>query len=90
MKRQSIASFAPGETAAAAGMVGQFRESAFGRLCGYDEVNDADRLAGDLAMRWIVAGNAITKQAASASQMGRFETEILARDHNFATLACLI
>ena len=33
------------------GMVGQFRQSLFGRLGGYDDVNDADRLGRDPAMR---------------------------------------
>src|ERR671932_767789 len=32
---------------------GQFRQSVFGRLAGYEDVNDADRLAHDPAMRWI-------------------------------------
>ena len=38
------------------GMVGQFRQSVYGRLGGYDDVNDADRLGRDPAMRWIVGG----------------------------------
>ena len=68
------------------GMVGQFRQSLFGRLGGYDDVNDADRLGRDPAMRWIVGGHAVAKQAASTSQMGRFETERLASDENFAAM----
>jgi hypothetical protein len=71
------------------GMVGLFRQSTFGRLGGYEDVNDADRLGHDPAMRWIVGGGAVTKQAASASQMGRFETEFLAADDNLAALADL-
>jgi hypothetical protein len=71
------------------GMTGQFRQSVFGRLGGYDDVNDADRLGRDPAMRWIVGGHAVTKQAASTSQMGRFETELLASDENFAALTDL-
>ena len=71
------------------GMIGQFRQSVFGRLGGYDDVNDADRLGRDPAMRWIVGGHAITKQAASTSQMGRFETELLASAENFAALTDL-
>ena len=70
-------------------MVGQFRQSVYGRLGGYDDVNDADRLGRDPAMRWIVGGHAVTKQAASTSQMGRFETELLASDENFAALTDL-
>jgi hypothetical protein len=40
-------------------------------------------------MRWIVGGHAATKQAASTSQMGRFETEWLANDENLVALADL-
>ena len=71
------------------GMTGLFRQSTFGRLGGYEDVNDADRLGRDPAMRWIVGGHAVATQAASASQMGRFETEFLARDDNIAVLADL-
>jgi hypothetical protein len=71
------------------GMVGQFRQSVFGRVGGYDDVNDADRLGRDPAMRWIVGGHAVTKQAASSSQMGRFETEVLATEENLAALGDL-
>ena len=38
-------------------------------------------------MRWIVGGKAIERQAASTSQMGRFETELLATDANIEVLA---
>ena len=69
------------------GLVGPFRQSVFGRLGGYDDVNDADRLGLDPVMRWIVGGHAVTKQAASTSQMGRFETELLATDANVEALA---
>src|SRR5919205_2502436 len=54
--------------------IAQLRQSVFGRLAGYEDVNDADRLGHDPAMRWIVGGRAVTKEAASTSQMGRFET----------------
>ncbi len=69
------------------GLVGQFRQSVFGRLGGDDDVNDADRLSLDPVMRWIVGGKAIERQAASTSQMGRFETEALATDANVEALA---
>jgi hypothetical protein len=71
------------------GMTGQFRQSLFGRLGGYDDVNDADRLGRDPTMRWIVGGKAIERHAASSSQMGRFETELLTSDENFAALTDL-
>jgi hypothetical protein len=54
---------------------GLLRQSMFGRLAGYEDVNDADRLCRDPAMRWVVGDRAITGSAASASQMGRFETK---------------
>ena len=71
------------------GLAGQFRQSVFGRLGGYDDVNDAGRLSLDPAMRWIVGGKAVARQAASTSQMGRFETELLATDANVEALADL-
>ena len=70
-------------------LTGLFRQSVFGRLGGYEDVNDADRLGRDPAMRWIVGGSAVAKAAASTSQMGRFETEFLAADQNLAALADL-
>jgi hypothetical protein len=70
-------------------LVGLLRQSVFGRLAGYEDVNDADRLGRDPAMRWIVGGRAATKQAASTSQMGRFETDWLANDENLVALADL-
>lgn len=44
-------------------MTGLFRQPVFGRLGGYEDVNDADRLGHDPAMRWIVGGRAVAKQA---------------------------
>src|SRR4029077_756624 len=35
-------------------LVGLLRQSVFGRLAGYEDVNDADRLCRDPAMRWVV------------------------------------
>jgi hypothetical protein len=70
-------------------LTGQFRQSVFGRLAGYEDVNDADRLGHDPAMRWIVGGRAVTNAAASTSQMGRFETEVLTQKANLAALADL-
>jgi hypothetical protein len=53
------------------GLFAQVCQSIFGRLGGYDDVNDADRLSLDPVMRWIVGGLAVTKRAASSSQMVR-------------------
>ncbi len=70
-------------------LLGQFRQSVFRRLAGYEDVNDADRLAHDPAMRWVVGGRALTGQAASTSQIGRFETEVLKLEANLAVLTDL-
>lgn len=67
-------------------MIGLLRQSVFGRLAGYEDVNDAKRLALDPVMRQIVGGRAVDQKAASASQMGRFETEVLTTPDNLATL----
>jgi Transposase DDE domain group 1 len=61
----------------------------FGRLAGYEDVNDAKRLALDPAMRALVGREGLDRAAASSSQMGRFETEWLARDANLAALTDL-
>ena len=68
-------------------LMGLFRQSVFGRLAGYEDVNDAERLARDPVMRQIVGGRAVDGQAASSSQMGRFETDVLATAHNRGALA---
>jgi hypothetical protein len=70
-------------------LVGLLRQSVFGRLAGYEDVNDAERLCRDPAMRWVVGDRAIAGVAASASQMGRFETKWLCRPENLAALADL-
>jgi len=70
-------------------LAGLLRQSVFGRLAGYEDVNDADRLCRDPAMRWVVGDRAISGSAASASQMGRFETNWLSRPENLAALADL-
>jgi hypothetical protein len=49
-------------------LAGLLRQSVFGRLAGYE-----DRLRRDPVMRW--GDRAISGSAASASQMGRFETK---------------
>src|SRR5262249_11337007 len=64
---------------------GLFRQSLFGCLAGYEDVNDAERLRHDPAMHWIVGGKAAQRRAAS----GRFETQWLAAPKNFAGLADL-
>jgi hypothetical protein len=68
---------------------GLVRQSTFSRLAGYEDVNDANRLCRDPVMRQLVGGRAVKHGAASASAMGRFETEMLTRPDNLAALADL-
>jgi len=70
-------------------LAGLLRQSVFSRLAGYEDVNDADRLARDPVMRQLIGGRAVKRSAASASAMGRFETEMLTRPENLTVLADL-
>src|SRR5919106_3464895 len=70
-------------------LAGLLRQAVFGRLAGYEDVNDAERLCCDPAMRWVVGDWAISGSAASASQMGRFEKRWLIRPENLTALADL-
>ena len=63
------------------------RQSIYSRLAGYDETNDAQRLAQDPAMRVIVGWQGSDRNAASTSEMGRFETETLTQEDNLKGLA---
>ena len=53
------------------------RQSVYSRLAGYDDTNDADRLSQDPALRVVVGWKGPDRNAASTSEMGRFETELL-------------
>jgi Transposase DDE domain group 1 len=70
-------------------LLGLLRQAVYGRLAGYEDVNDAERLARDPAMRAIVGREGPDRPAASTSEMGRFETEWLATEANLAALADL-
>lgn len=65
------------------------RQSVFSRLAGYEDVNDAERLRHDPAMRWIIGGKASRGFAASPSQMGRFGTQWLVAETNLSALTDL-
>jgi hypothetical protein len=62
------------------------RQAVYGRLAGYEDVDDAERLRVDPAMRRVVGGRANEKEAASTSEMSRFETEWLSSRENLAAL----
>src|SRR5262249_25593700 len=62
------------------------RPSIDSRLAGYEDVNDAERLCLDPALRTVVGGRAKDNKAASTSEMARFETETLSTKENLKHL----
>jgi len=58
------------------------RQSVYSRLAGYEDTNDAARLARDPAMQAVVGRQALEKQAAGTNTMSRFETEVLITAEN--------
>jgi hypothetical protein len=62
------------------------RQSIYSRLAGYEDVNDAQRLCLDPALRTVVGGRAKSQAAASTSEMARFETELLSSKDNLKQL----
>jgi hypothetical protein len=70
-------------------LVALLRQSIFGRLAGYEDVNDAERLRLDPVMRALVGYGKVQRIVASTSEMARFETELLATEENLRELANL-
>ena len=70
-------------------LVGLLRQSVYSRLAGYEETNDAERLADDPTMRVVVGDRGIDRPAASTNTMSRFETEVLTQDGNVEGLGRL-
>jgi hypothetical protein len=70
-------------------LLGLLRQAVYGRLAGYEDVNDAERLARDPAMRAVVGREGFDRPAASSSEMGRFETQWLATEANLDALTNL-
>src|SRR5512147_446216 len=62
------------------------RQAIYSRLAGYEDLNDAERLRFDPAMRTVVGGRARGHTAASTSEIARFETETLASETNLKRL----
>jgi hypothetical protein len=62
------------------------RQSVYSRLAGYEDVNDAERLRVDPALRTVAGGRAKDQAAASTSEMARFEAETLSAQENLQHL----
>ncbi len=67
-------------------MLAMIRQAVYGRVAGYEDVNDAERLRVDPAMRRIVGGRAQERETASTSAMSRFEVEWLSSRKNLTAL----
>ncbi|MGH9472214.1 MAG: IS1380 family transposase [Terriglobales bacterium] len=65
------------------------RQSIYSRLAGYEDMNDAERLAQDPAFRLIGSEKIWERGAALPSRLQSFETQMLAEDGNCAGLARL-
>jgi hypothetical protein len=64
-----------------------FRQSVYSRVAGYEDVNDAERLAQDPTFRLIGSEKVWDRGAALTSRLQTFETEMLAEEENLAGLA---
>src|SRR6516225_559816 len=67
------------------GLAGLLRQSVFGRLAGYEDVNDAERLCRDPAMRWSATG----RSPPLPPRPARCQTKWLSRPENLVALADL-
>lgn len=71
------------------GITALLRQSIYSPVAGYQDVNDSDRLGIDPVMRQVAGGRAVTHDAASTSQVGRFETKVLGHLDNLARLMAM-
>jgi hypothetical protein len=63
------------------------RQSLYSRLAGYEDVNDAERLAQDPTFRLIGSAKIWERGAALPSRLHWFETEVLSQDENLEALS---
>jgi hypothetical protein len=63
------------------------RQSVYSRIEGYEDVNDAERLSQDPTFRLIGSEKIWDRGAALTSRLQTFETEMLAEEENFGSLA---
>ena len=65
------------------------RQSVYSRKAGYEDVNDAERLAHDPTFRLIGSERIWERGAALASRLQSFETELLTQEKNLTGLSAL-
>ena len=65
------------------------RQSIYSRMAGYEDVNDAERLAQDPTFRLIGSEKIWERGAALTSRLQSFETELLTQEKNLAGLAAI-
>jgi hypothetical protein len=63
------------------------RQSIYSRVAGYEDVNDAARVSQDPTFRLIGSEKIWDRGAALTSRLQTFETEMLAHEENFVSLA---
>ena len=63
------------------------RQSVYSRIAGYEDVNDAARLSQDPTFRLIGSEKIWDRGVALTSRLETFETEMLAGEENFGSLA---
>jgi hypothetical protein len=66
-----------------------FRQSIYSRLAGYEDTNDAERLAEDPTFRMLASRARREASVALTSTLHWFETEVLAEERNYQGLARL-
>src|SRR2546426_12072951 len=64
-----------------------FRQSIYSRLAGYEDTNDAERLAEDPTFRMLASGERRESSVALTSTLHWFETDVLAEERNYQGLA---
>jgi len=66
-----------------------FRQSIYSRLAGYEDTNDAERLAEDSTFRMLASRERRETSVALTSTLHWFETEVLAEEQNYEGLGRL-
>jgi hypothetical protein len=70
-------------------MAALLRQAVYSRLAGYEDVNDAERLAQDPTFRLMGSERIWERGAALTSRVQSFETELLTQEENLSGLAAI-